>query len=411
MKVGLLLLAACPAMALEIEIDYRYDTSDFFSQPGAKTALRAVADSFEALLQDQLTAIVPTGVNTWTPGFFHPATGEYVHPPELQDMVVPQDTLIIFVGGRSLAGGSVGVGGPGGYTATATSGWLNGLRFRGQAGAAATPATDIGPWGGSIAFDTGETWNFDLAGRPANDRSDFVSVALHEMCHVLGFGTSDVFDGRISTFGGGLVFTGSSTMQIWGTAVPLDPEAGHWRDDDDCQAPLGYNPSNPDNVLSVTLEGFGRQHGQAQIALMDPTHCTLTTVRHLEVLTDLDLAALRDLGWEILPPPRLEIARGNDPPTLSWPTSSGVLYSIHRSPDLSHWTAIRPAAEGDGMIDHFTDSMPASGGAFYQLKAVLPPPAAALAMPAMTSDPSSTTLQASLRARVVDSCRHCGQSH
>ncbi|MEZ6061148.1 MAG: hypothetical protein R3C19_12355 [Planctomycetaceae bacterium] len=79
--------------------------------------------------------------------------------------------------------------------------WLECIRDRCMAGrsgrswsggALTATETDFGP-GGAITFDTtGVTWNFDDAA-PGGGESDFFSVAIHELAHLLGFGTSASF--------------------------------------------------------------------------------------------------------------------------------------------------------------------------------------------------------------------------
>jgi len=67
--------AAPVAQAITIQLDYSYDTNGFFDQPGAKEALRAATDYYEALLRDDLAAILPGGGNSWTALTTNPATG------------------------------------------------------------------------------------------------------------------------------------------------------------------------------------------------------------------------------------------------------------------------------------------------------------------------------------------------
>ncbi|MBB5351019.1 hypothetical protein HNR46_001253 [Haloferula luteola] len=389
--------------AITVELDYRYDTNGFFDQPGAREAMRAVADHFEALLHDSLSAIQSTGSNNWIPRFFHPATGDYYTASELQNMVVPADTLIVFPGGRSLAGGTVGQGGPGGFSASGNQTWFDLVRFRGQTGAtlASSTSTDFGPWGGSITFDTDETWNFDIQGRPANSQIDFVSIALHEMSHLLGFGTAASFDHYIS----GTTFTGPASSAVWGGAAPLDSGLGHWRNDGACAYPLGYVPSNPDNVLSLTCQSFGRPHAEDQIAIMDPGSCTIPSITYLQVLTDLDLAGLRDVGWEVSPPPRLNAPQlAPLASSLSWPTTSGISYRLRRSIDLISWTTLTGPTPGNGDIATYQDSNAPTDRAFYQLETSLPTTA-----PSFTSPPPPEVTEGILivHPRIVDACGTC----
>lgn len=306
-----LLLCACAAVsslsAIQIELDYTYDTQGFFDQPGSREALRAVADFFEERLNDSLLEIDQdtfnsgSGLNyTWSATFRHPGNASTITLPGL---VVPANTIIIFAGGENL-GGATGLGGPGGYGASGNQAWFDHLDARGQSGALATPATDFGPWGGFITFNTSLSWHFQMDSRPEGTKADFVSVALHELGHVLGIGTADSWDASINEDD---AFTGSQSVSSFGAPVPLDPLLGHWQDDANCSAPLGYTPGNALNVLSQTYTSFGNAHGVDQIALMDPSSCTITNVTTLLVFTDLDFAALSDIGWEVFQPLDLEV--------------------------------------------------------------------------------------------------------
>ena len=74
--------------------------------------------------------------------------------------------------------------------ATGDQTWLNTVESRGQAGVLLAHPTDYGPWGGSVSFSTLAKWNFSSQA-PAIGTNDFLSVAIHEIAHILGFGTSD----------------------------------------------------------------------------------------------------------------------------------------------------------------------------------------------------------------------------
>src|SRR5262245_1973450 len=98
----------CPSVT--IQIDYRFDTLGFFNAPNRRAVLQLAADTLGSQLQDHLEAITPGGENNWSASFRHPATGA---PVELANLAVPEDTLIVFAGGRNL-GFPLGIGGPGG---------------------------------------------------------------------------------------------------------------------------------------------------------------------------------------------------------------------------------------------------------------------------------------------------------
>lgn len=272
MLAGAMMLMCIPAGAsgLTINFDYDYDSSGFFNPATdqgaqARETLENAGRNFE-MFTDSLQAIVPGGNNTWSAGFFSPATGDWIYEPGL---VVPANTMIVYVGGRNLTGTTLGQGGPGGYSAGGSQEWFDLVKARGQAGALTDPATDTGPWGGSIVFDIGTNWHFDLAASPSsNDDNDFFSTCLHELCHVLGFGISDSWYDQVNTSN---KFAGPASEAVYGGPVPL-AGSSHWDFD------------------TESLSG-----GQVQEVAMDPSLLKGTRKR----LTLLDVAGLDDIGWDM----------------------------------------------------------------------------------------------------------------
>ena|GEM_PF-2820525 len=251
--------------ALSIMIDYRFDTNNFFDTQEKKDLFQQVANMYAARITDNLSAISPSGSNTWEAVFTDPATGQST---TVSNLFVSSDTIIVFAGGRDLEGGTLGVGGPGGYNARGSSSWLATIDRRGQSGAAGNNPTDFGPWGGSISFDTnGTSWFYgETTDGLDSHEADFMSVAMHELAHILGFGTSDSFDHYVSNGR----FTGSKADAEYdgSGAPPLYDDDSHWAD-------------------GVTDGG--------QETAMDPA--ILLGTRKL--ITNLDWAALDDLGWTL----------------------------------------------------------------------------------------------------------------
>ena len=252
-------------LSITATIDYSYDTNSFFDTTAKRDLLQLAADELVGHFGDDLSAIIPSGSDTWSATFFHPATGssESVSNPS-----VAADELVIYAGGRDL-GGTLGQGGPGGYSVSGSSSWITTVQTRGEAGASAVTKTDFGPWGGSVSFNTTTNWHFgETTEGLESDEFDFYSVALHELAHLLGFGTAASFDTRANfvahTFDGP-----ASVAQYDGTGdVPLSNTNGHWAN-------------------GTTDEG--------QETAMDPSILAGTR----KEMTLLDIAALADLGWEI----------------------------------------------------------------------------------------------------------------
>jgi hypothetical protein len=394
------LLLTQAAWSIKIDLRYDYDTAGFFNQPGAKNALRLAADYFESMIKDSLQPIDhtqwPAG-NTWSASFFHPATG---NTTSIANLKVPADTIVIFAGARSL-GTPAGQGGFGGYSYSYNQqGWANAVTSRGQTGALATPATDFGPWGGAITFNTTVTWNFSPS-TPVNGATPFVTIALHELGHALGIGTAPSWLAKVS----GGSFTGARAKQAYGGNVPLQSGGSHWKDDGNCAFPDGYVPGATNNVLSKAYGIFGAPHGFSQIAIMDPSTCTAGTFH--KVITDLDIAGLRDIGWQIDPPVawvNAEVDPDAGPLSFSWPSSSGFTYRIQKSTSLAtgNWTDIHSVA-GNGLIQTYNAAAPADPKAFYRLNTT--PPGA----PAMVVEPPTLPLPTSSPPVMVGDC-HCGAS-
>lgn len=264
---------AVPAQAnIDIRFDYSYDTSGFFSDSGRKSVLDSAAGVFESLFADQLTAITSTGANRFDAFIFNPGDPFGVDL-ELQNFSVAAGEIRVFVGGYDFTGGTLGLGGPGGFGCSGLGAFCSDAARRGQGATAnlydgsgnllSADAVDFAPWGGAISFDSaGTDWHFglDTLGLDAG-MFDFYSVAVHELAHVLGFGTSDAFFNRIDS---SFRFAGPAS----GSVAMYDE--GHWA--------LG----------TLSLVG-----GIGQEAAMTP-FLTDGTRKHF---TDLDVAAMHDIGW------------------------------------------------------------------------------------------------------------------
>ncbi len=268
------MLLAGPASAnINIVFDYTYDTNHFFGSVGStqRTIMEAAANVFESRITDTLGAITPGGTDFFTISFRNPsATNNNLL--NLPFSVNPEE-ITIFLGARSMSGGALGEGGPGGFLADGSAAFVNSVS-RGQPGY--TPQdtsfaneTDFAPWGGSIAFNsTFGSWYFDSNLNTANDINgyDFYSVAVHEIAHVLGIGTADSWNQKKSVSGTTLIGPNSGT-------VALSSDGAHWQDG-----------------THSTINGQGSFE-----AAMDPTLSNNTRKN----LTDLDWNGLRDVGWVV----------------------------------------------------------------------------------------------------------------
>ena len=97
-------------LSLTIQINYEFDTNDFFNTQAKKDAMQTVANQVAATINDHLAAIVPSGTNIWTAAFVDPSSGA---DREVNNLVVPADTLLVYVGGQALPFGVGAEAGPG----------------------------------------------------------------------------------------------------------------------------------------------------------------------------------------------------------------------------------------------------------------------------------------------------------
>lgn len=250
---------------MEIKFDYRFDTNGFFTEE-RKAALELAGDIWSDLLQDDF-APVPVGAE-FTIQNPQKGTDETI---VLEEAI---DDLVIFVGASSEPFNGVSV-----ENAVSETGNLSSLaqaqydgvdlqgdifqrrissNFR-QEGA----VTDFEPWVGTISFttDPAPEWDFSLS-NPDSGKYDFVSIALHEIGHILGVGTAPIF----KVLGAGRAFDGVNAQEVTdGNAIPLEASLDHISE--------GFRDNS---VLLDSILEPGRQSP-----------------------SEIDLATLADIGYEI----------------------------------------------------------------------------------------------------------------
>ncbi len=275
--LGMMCVLVCTvqASAIDIVIDYTYDTNNFFNTQAKRDVMDEAAALFE-IFTDTLDAIVPGAVynqgtpdefyDTWDATFTHPGTG---YAAVVTDLTIPADTVLVYAGGRSLPGNMIGEGGPGGFNVSGIASFVSSVRYRGEAGASAPVPSDFGPWGGAVTFDTGNSWHFGTQTAPGGTETDFFSVAVHELAHLLGFGLSTSWDVLAS----GTTFTGAASTALVGSNPMLQPDQAHWQ-----------------TGTTSFIPGGGPQETAMDPDILDG---------EVKTFTLLDYAAMDDIGWDV----------------------------------------------------------------------------------------------------------------
>lgn len=261
---------------LRFRFDYSLDTRGFFAGTNRprRNLLELAGTAVLSQLTDTLSAITPGGFNEWTPNIRHPSAGEPLNPP-LHDLPsslrVAANEIIVYVGSRDFPGNIRGLGGPGGATTFGTPEFLDRVRSRGEPGALLSRPTDFAPAVGSVSFDVDTSTDWYFGADPAGigpGQVDFVSVAVHELAHVLGFGIAPSWTRLVNANDR---FTGAAARAAYAGSGNVPVSGSHWAD----------------GVLSRgdRLPSMGAE---------------LHTHNGRQMLTALDYAGLKDMGWEVI---------------------------------------------------------------------------------------------------------------
>lgn len=196
-----------------IKFDYRFDRAKYFDAPERRAALEAAAAAWSAVIANDFPS-VPAG------------TKLTVTDPEDRDQQVTVDDLeqdiddlLVFVGTSEAIDGD-GRGGPAGIAETSDAD-LQQSFFSRQIG------NEFQPWAGSISFKGSIDYFFDETPETRNDipeaKYDFITLATHELGHVLGFASCPAF----VSLEDGDTFLGERAFAAYGGAVPLEADHGH----------------------------------------------------------------------------------------------------------------------------------------------------------------------------------------
>lgn len=307
------LMAGMPLAAVTISIEYENPLDTFFSGTAQSTLMKAAADvsfaitsSLGVLNQSTFTGTSGSteAETSWTLSYADPNDG--ITSVERSSFDFAADEFVIRVGARNLGGSTLGVGGPAGVSRSTGAGGFasqlvgavdameiasNALMSRGgpllgsSSGSLTFGSTtanfdlDYGYALGVLAFNNTQSWHFDYATLPGGSQNDFYSVAVHEILHTLGIGTGATWGAQVS----GTDWLGSAVIDYLGSGLDvLDADGDHVKSGLMGRAII-------DGVVTDTMQEVS----------MDPT----ITVGTRKYLTDLDVAFLSDMGWQVIPEP------------------------------------------------------------------------------------------------------------
>jgi PEP-CTERM motif len=312
LTLSLVIALSAARSQADIIADFTHDTF-FAGHTAARNALQAAISDINAVLfsnfnqitaaQDSVTGV--SGITTATFnhkfGYTNPTTGGPTIDYNGGNTAIAANEIRIFVGMQNLTGTILGQGGPGAIGFGLSGGgspadWVqavtnaqnasNAIYLRGGQGPVIAQISGSSTLGGTTAnytlkygnsignlwFDrdtnnngTTDTnteleafWHFDHTTAVASSKYDFYSVAVHEVMHAIGYGTSWTWDQKRS----GTNWTGANVIGLLGSGNGVVSSDG------------AHVASHLNSVMNPSISNGQRKQ-----------------------ITELDKAFLRDLGF------------------------------------------------------------------------------------------------------------------
>jgi len=315
-------VSASTGQAVNVILDFPGGATNFFyNNPTAQAAVQKAASDLSSALTTNLSATTDTVTANVSPSTVtYNFDLNYTDPNSvsnanvtLGNAAIPANEFRVFVGQRNLTGGTLGQGGPGGVGLAASGSGSNPTFPTAVSNANALGTANFGRGGGPnygtitgslggnpISVTTGPTngnlwfdvdtddvggidsastlssfWHYDANAPVAAGKIDLYSVALHEIIHALGIGTSVSWTSNVS---GGTNWIGTNVITLLGSGA--NTVAG-----DGSHVAIGLNsPTLIGNILQETVMSPSIGFGQRKI------------------LTLLDRAFLQDINWTVAIP-------------------------------------------------------------------------------------------------------------
>jgi hypothetical protein len=309
-------LGVSSASAVNVVLDFSNEANFFLGNPTALSAVNKAAADLSAALTSNLAATTDTSTGTvggssvtydFSLNYTNPSAGGTV---SIANAAVPANEFRVFVGQRNLTGSTLGEGGPGSFglgasgsggptAAAVTAANVAGSANLGRgAGPSYGPITGsfgggtinvtAGPILGNLWFDVdtdnngsvdsastlSNFWHYDPNTPVPSGKIDLYSVALHEIIHALGLGTSSTWDALSSNDSPN--WTGTNVISLLGS---------------------GANTVAPGHI-NGSLQSPRLLDGVLQDTVMAPS----ITFGERKTLTLLDRAFLQDLGYSVAIP-------------------------------------------------------------------------------------------------------------